>query len=136
MTTWRKQAAVLLHPVPVRDPTRTGLVHHGFDVVTAGEIVASNQADIDACGAVLVWYAEPSVGTSMEILYAHIMDIPVHVVIAPGVHTLSPWIIMHCARVYRTLEEACEVLRGTRVTLDAMLAVARDVEAEERTAKE
>jgi nucleoside 2-deoxyribosyltransferase len=40
------------------------------DPATVKAIVEGDKADIDGCGAVLVKFDGPSVGTSMEVLYA------------------------------------------------------------------
>lgn len=58
------------------------------------EIVEGDKADIDACDAVFAFCWQPSVGTSMEILYAHNQGKPVTAVIPVG-KAVSPWIRYH-----------------------------------------
>ena len=48
------------------------------------EIVEGDKADILKCRAIVVYFDKPSVGTSMEVMFADTHGIPVHVVNASG----------------------------------------------------
>lgn len=79
----------------------------------AKEIVENDKADILGCDAMIVYYDKPSVGTSMEILFAYQANggsmrvILVNKSQAP----LSPWLIYHCPEICLTLEDAVAALQ-------------------------
>ena len=76
----------------------------------AKEIVENDKADIDSCDTMLVYFDRPSVGTSMEILWAWLNSTPI-VLIDKSEKPLSPWLLYHCERVVKSLDEgiaACE----------------------------
>lgn len=75
----------------------------------ATEIVELDKQDIDNCTHILVMFDKPSVGTSMEVLYAWERGIPVHVVNLSS-KPLSPWLIYHSAAIHPTLISALEAL--------------------------
>lgn len=54
----------------------------------------------------VVMYDKPSVGTSMEVLFAWERDIPVVVIVPNVTWPLSPWLKYHAARVVDSLEAA------------------------------
>lgn len=71
-------------------------------------IVEADKADIRSCAAVLVYYFMPTVGTSMEILYAYMLGIPV-VVVNASMHPeqeLSLWIRYHASFIVEDLTTA------------------------------
>ena len=69
------------------------------------EVVERDKADIDDCAIVLVNFIKPSVGTSMEILYAWERGKTV-VLVAPQNSIISPWLLYHSHKVFFTLEDA------------------------------
>ena len=78
----------------------------------AKEIVENDKADIMGCDALLVYYDKPSVGTSMEILYAHSVNVDPSdgrgmkiVLVDKSEKPLSPWLIYHCPVVVKSLDE-------------------------------
>jgi nucleoside 2-deoxyribosyltransferase len=79
----------------------------------AAQIVENDKADILRCDAMLVYFDKPSVGTSMEILFARQangeeMRI---VLVDRSDKPLSPWLIYHCSSIVKTLDEgiaACQ----------------------------
>lgn len=81
------------------------------------EIVEGDKEDIDRCKGLLVYFDQPSVGTSMEVLYAWQMGKPVVVVNTSG-KPVSPWLRYHAARVI----ECPDVRRGpiNQALADAM----------------
>lgn len=70
----------------------------------AAEIVENDKGDIDSCDAMLVFYDKPSVGTSMEILYA--WGKKRILLIDRSGKPLSPWLLYHCTEIYKSLDEA------------------------------
>lgn len=77
----------------------------------AEEIVENDKSDIMQCDALLVYYEKPSVGTSMEVLFAWNNGIPSIVVDKSG-RPLSPWLLYHSAKVVASLDEAIAFLNG------------------------
>jgi nucleoside 2-deoxyribosyltransferase len=106
---WR-EAAKLALPDTV-DPMRRDF--RGREGDFAEEIVEGDKADIDQCDALLVNYDKPSVGTSMEILYAWQEDKTVVLVCKPGTK-LSPWLTYHCSVVVDSFEEAFKILANLK----------------------
>lgn len=88
----------------VRNPMHRPFNENGtFEDVK--RIVEGDKLDIDESDIVLVYYVSPSVGTSMEIMYAFERKIPI-VVCNPTNAVLSPWISYHCLCVCNTEEDA------------------------------
>ena len=77
---------------------------------TATEIVENDKTDILNSDVILVYHDRPSVGTSMEILYAFDRDKYVLTVGCTG-KPLSPWILYNSNKIVDTLEEAIEHLK-------------------------
>lgn len=75
----------------------------------AAEIVENDKVDIQNSDVLLVYYDKPSVGTSMEILFANQLGKRV-VLVDKSDKPLSPWLIYHCHEVYKTLDEAISAL--------------------------
>jgi nucleoside 2-deoxyribosyltransferase len=83
----------------------------GKEVGAYREIVEGDKADIDSCDVVFAFCWQPSVGTSMEILYAYERFKPVFAVVPNG-KPVSPWIQYH-ATVGRSLRETAISLCAT-----------------------
>ncbi len=109
---WRDAAKELLTNCEVYDPMVRDYRGRELEPGIAKEIVENDKEDIDECDALLVMYEKPSVGTSMEVLYAWQNDKRVIIVDWTGGKPLSPWLIYHSHRTFKTLEEACEVVNG------------------------
>jgi nucleoside 2-deoxyribosyltransferase len=77
----------------------------------AAEIVENDKRDIDGSDVVLVNYVKPSVGTSMEILYAWERGKRIIVVCEPDA-VLSPWLTYHATTIVHSMREACENARA------------------------
>jgi nucleoside 2-deoxyribosyltransferase len=77
----------------------------------AAEIVEFDKLDVDNCDTVLVNYVKPSVGTSMEVLYAWERGKRVVVVHEPGA-VLSPWLVYHSHERATSMREACDLING------------------------
>lgn len=116
---WRQTATALLAPIEVRNPALRDYRGRTHLEEVRRAIVERDKRDIAACDAILVhWEGTGSVGTTMEIIFAHMLDIPVHLVLAIGLDAdhlrrLSPWLIYHATMIHGSLEAACSHLRLT-----------------------
>lgn len=77
------------------------------------EIVVQDKRDIQDSTALLVYFDHPSVGTSMEVLYAW-MNGRVIVVWNTTGKALSPWLTYHANRIVSDLPSAIEALESLR----------------------
>lgn len=68
--------------------------YRGKEDESVNEIVELDKEDIDGCSFLVVNYDKPSVGTSMEVLYAWERGKKIVVVALPGAK-LSPWLKYH-----------------------------------------
>lgn len=89
----------------VLDPMRRDYRGREMEPGIAAEIVAGDIEDINACDAVLVYFDKPSVGTSMEVFYAHQIGKPVIVIDATD-KPLSPWLTHHSTAIVKHLSTA------------------------------
>ncbi len=106
---WRQRVRVAVHPYwKAFDPMRHD--YRGREVEMARRIVELDKEDIRKCDAVLVDYPGPSVGTSMEVLLAWQMGIPVYVVAHPDT-PMSPWLTYHVTDIFHSLDDAITFLR-------------------------
>jgi len=73
----------------------------------ANEIVNGDLIDISRSDAMIVMFDKPSVGTSMEIFYAHhTLRRPIFLIDAqPEPKPLSPWLVFHVTKTFATLNE-------------------------------
>ena len=106
---WRARATEVL--VDVLDPMARDY-RSGSDGKEA-EIVEGDKRDIDACGALLVWFPHPSVGTAMEVLYAWERGKVVVVVDVSG-KPISPWMVYHSTEIFKDLERALDYIRAAQ----------------------
>lgn len=105
---WRRKAKTKLASFcEVIDPSDRD--YRGRENENAAEIVASDKRDIGQCDVLLAHLGRPSAGTSMEILYAHMLGKLVLSVVPMG--PVSPWIKAHSSRVFRSIHEAFGVIR-------------------------
>lgn len=105
---WRKWCETCLIR-PVFDPMVRD--YRGEEQAKYKEIVLQDKVDIDCSGCLLVYYDKPSVGTSMEIIYAYERRKPIYLVDASeGGKPLSPWLLFHATRIFRNLPEAVNFL--------------------------
>lgn len=108
-TVWRNIATRLLLPhktifpkiydMPVDNPK-----------LMAAKIVHEDKSDIVRSDLVLMLYDRPSVGSSMEVLFAWEQRVPVHVVNISG-QVLSPWLLYHLTMEHKNLAKACRLIR-------------------------
>ena len=73
------------------------------------EIVELDKIDVAAADIVLVNYDKPSVGTSMEIIYAWQLGKLV-VAVSPNDAVISPWLRYHCHQIHHSFERALAAL--------------------------
>lgn len=103
-TSWRDQAKKYL-ACETYDPMSRDYRGRELEPGIAKEIVENDKLDIQACDAILVMYEKPSVGTSMEVFYAHQLGKLIVLVDQSG-KPLSPWLIYHINKAFPTLAEA------------------------------
>lgn len=109
---WREQAARMLRPLDVLDPLRRDYREQElFHPELAAAVVSSDKADIVRSAALLVHYDRPSIGTSMEIIFAWTFRIPVFVANQSGAKTLSPWLVHHAHEIHVGLEATIRALK-------------------------
>jgi nucleoside 2-deoxyribosyltransferase len=108
---WREAAKTAIPGFVWVDPMARDYRGRELEPGVAKEIVENDKADIDGCHMLLVNYDKPSVGTSMEILYAWERKIPVCLVHRSG-ERLSPWLLYHCSRFFTSFKEAFNALRA------------------------
>jgi len=102
--------------VPVEDLTIVdGAGTSEDDVVSVTELVEADKELLEESDAVLVGYsAVRSIGTPMEVMWAHERDIPVAVWVRDDTHydQLSPWYRYHAGAVVDEPEDALHYLWG------------------------
>lgn len=92
------------------DPMRRDYRGREMEPGIAAEIVAGDLVDIQEASALLVFFDKPSVGTAMEVFYAHhVLQKPVIVVFAAQGQP-SPWLVYHCYGLVSTVEEGLAAL--------------------------
>lgn len=104
---WREQ--IKKHYPCALDPMRRDYRYR--EVSDYREIVELDKRDIRACDIVLAHYARPSVGTSMEIFYAHSLEKPVVLWRADANIALSPWLLYHATCIVDSLQSALDKLK-------------------------
>jgi nucleoside 2-deoxyribosyltransferase len=102
-TTWREWFKANVTRVAFVDPMVRD--YRGREIDDYREIVDLDKRDIRGCGVVVVMYVKPSVGTSMEVLFAWTLGIPVVVIDESG-KPLSPWMRYHASAVVASKLEA------------------------------
>jgi hypothetical protein len=106
---WRAKAKSLI--ASTKDPMDRDYRGRELEPGIPMEIVENDKEDILFCTGVLVFFDKPSVGTSMEVLFAYEHGIQVHVVNASD-KPLSPWLIYHATAIHQTLEAACAAVEA------------------------
>lgn len=79
--------------------------YRGREAIAFREIVEQDKADIDACDALLVSYTKPSVGTSMEVLYAWERGKRI-ILVSAKASVLSPWLLYHANAICHSYHDA------------------------------
>ncbi|WP_376710344.1 nucleoside 2-deoxyribosyltransferase [Pseudochrobactrum lubricantis] len=94
---------------PTLDPMRRD--YRGREHESINQIVEFDKIDVINSDVILVNYDKPSVGTSMEILYAWERGKLVVVVSKHGKQGLSPWLLYHSHEVCTSFEQAVNYVR-------------------------
>ena len=102
-TGWREYAKT--HLPDTLDPMARDYRGRELESGIAKDIVENDKLDIQASDVLLVFYDKPSVGTSMEVFYAHSLGKMVLVIDKSG-KPLSPWMLYHSTSVHPSLDDA------------------------------
>lgn len=108
---WREWFKVVATDDIFVDPMKRD--YRGKEANDYREIVEMDKRDIRSCDVVVVMYAQPSVGTSMEVLFAWTLGIPV-IVIDESKKPLSPWLRYHATAIVASKEAAVEKINFWR----------------------
>ena len=92
------------------DPMRRD--YRGREHESVNEIVELDKIDVLKCDVVLVNYDKPSVGTSMEVLFAFERGKLVVVVAAPDAR-ISPWLAYHSHKICHSFGDALQFITDT-----------------------
>ena len=103
---WRDQAKANLANHDVFDPMIRD--YRGRTDEHYVEIVEEDKKEIDTCDMLLVNHTRPSVGTSMEILYA--WERKKRIVTVVHGKDVSPWLIYHSEKIFHDLDSAIDYL--------------------------
>lgn len=106
---WRAEAKQRLVGYSWLDPMSRDYRGRELEPGIAQEIVHGDKTDIKSCDGMLIYFEKPSVGTSMEVLYAWERGIPAVVVNKSG-KPLSPWMIYHTIAQVKTIKQAVDKL--------------------------
>lgn len=79
--------------------------YRGMEELNYKEIVELDKKDIDNSSIILVNYIKPSVGTSMEILYAYERRKLIFTVATKGT-SISPWLRYHSNKFFENFNDA------------------------------
>lgn len=104
-TVWREAAKAVLPDT--LDPMRRD--YRGKEAAAYREIVELDKIDVAACDALLVYFDKPSVGTSMEMIWAWERG-KLIVLVNRSAAPLSPWLVYHSHHVCTSLDDALALL--------------------------
>lgn len=90
------------------DPLRRD--YRGVEHINVEQLVQDDLTDIANSDVILVAYTRPSTGTAMEMVYAHLMGIPI-IVVAKDPSILSPWTVRHASAVTQHWGTAVNLIR-------------------------
>jgi hypothetical protein len=99
MFDWRRDLIRRMPNTTFADPTVRD--YRGIEDANVAAIVEQDKADIDGCDIVVAYCPRPSVGTSMEVLYAWQDGGKAVFVWAPPGAPVSPWLRYHSHGVYQ-----------------------------------
>lgn len=97
MHDWREDLKSRMPAVEFVDPTIRD--YRGNEDTNVAELVEADKDDIDTCEAVVAYCPSPSVGTSMEVLYAWQQGQRVLIYAPPGA-PISPWLRYHSHAIH------------------------------------
>lgn len=97
MHDWRNDMTARLHGFNILTPVVRD--YRGKEDESVEDIVTGDKADIDNSDIIIAYCPKPSVGTSMEVLYA--WERGKHVIVyAPPGSPVSPWLRYHSHELY------------------------------------
>lgn len=99
--TWRDKVKENLSGYVFLDPMQRD--YRGVTDQFVSDIVEGDKNDIDSADILLVNHVKPSVGTSMEILYAWERKKEIYI-ISPS-NENSPWLIYHSTKIFHSINE-------------------------------
>lgn len=97
MSDWREEMKGRMPNVAFVDPSVRD--YRGNEDANYEAIVEDDKDDIDSCDVVVAYTPRPSVGTSMEVLYAWQQGQRVLIYAPPGA-PVSPWLRYHSHGIY------------------------------------
>lgn len=113
-TNWRIYCAEIFAGAGILTADPMSRDYRGIENQFVKEIVELDKKDIDNCDALIVSYQHPSVGTSMEILYAWERGKPV--IVFTDAEVISPWLSYHSTKIVNSIDRAIgqtiDILRG------------------------
>ena len=77
--------------------------------VPAADFVERDLADIERCDVLIAYLPKLSAGTCMELFYAKLKG--KKVIVVSEMDCLSPWIVVHCDMILRSIEELEDALK-------------------------
>lgn len=105
---WRASATELLKERDMEAVNPLKRDYRGKEREHLRDIVEDDKREILNSDALIVMADKPSVGTSMEVLFAY--DHAKYIVVVGKIGALSPWLIYHADRVVDSLEAAVALL--------------------------
>jgi nucleoside 2-deoxyribosyltransferase len=79
--------------------------YRGREDASYREIIDLDKRDIRSCDVMIIMFTKPSVGSSMEVLYAWTLGIPV-IVINDQENPISPWLKYHSTSIVNNKVDA------------------------------
>ena len=73
--------------------------------MTNNEIVLLDKKDVEDADIIIVNYNAPSIGTAMEVLYAHQLNKIILAFTNLPEESQSPWMQYHCTRIFKSVDE-------------------------------
>jgi len=104
---WRTYCTTSLGIIGISTIDPMSRDYRGREDQCVNEIVELDKLDIDNCDAMIVSYQRPSVGTSMEILYAWERGKPV--IVFTDTKSISPWLRYHSSHIVNSIDDALEL---------------------------
>jgi nucleoside 2-deoxyribosyltransferase len=110
---WREEAKKRLSKYEILDPMERD--YRGKTRDNYKEIVENDKKQIDNCDIMLVNHTKPSVGTSMEILYAWENDKRIFTIVHSN--DISPWLLYHCEKLFKSLDSGIIFLNELYISM-------------------
>jgi nucleoside 2-deoxyribosyltransferase len=104
---WRIEVKRKCDGINVIDPL--DMDYRGTEKGNDRTIVQNDKAAIANSDILIAMFREPSVGASMEILFAYSIGVPV-VLINESNRELSPWLVYHARDIVSTIDEAIKII--------------------------